>query len=76
MFSVYGIVKLAQSTLFGDKVNTINTITVPKIKFENSGTAAPASKADPLSDPASPTRYTCPNGWQKYDNLSDKAECI
>lgn len=39
MFSVYGIVKLGQTIFFGNDRDSINTITIPKIKFDGTGGA-------------------------------------
>jgi hypothetical protein len=54
MFSVYGIVKLAQSVLFNGK--DINTITIPELNFKaqsSTGASGGANNPSPLVPPAS-----------------------
>lgn len=47
MFSVYGIVRLAQGIFFNNQ--DITTITIPKIKFDNSGGSTGNSICVPVS---------------------------
>lgn len=59
MFSVYGIIKFAQTFICGGR-ECDNTITIPDINFGRSSTTAPNNQAanpDPLS-----TGYPCPDG--------------
>ncbi len=53
MFSVYGIVKLGQSIFFKDQ--DITTITIPKIKFDNTGGAPSGGAGGTICKPVSGT---------------------
>jgi hypothetical protein len=70
MFSVYGIVKLAQSTICPGC--DFSTITVPEINFGKGGsTNNTLPNKDNVLAPAQQV-YTCPDGVTKYYNLSDR----
>lgn len=70
MFSVYGIIQVAQSLIPGLNATTIK---IPRLDFQTGESQSPSGNKDPLTPQNS--KYPCPDGVSYVTSPSDYDQC-